>query len=42
MSYRRVATLKSAEAFSDHLRELGIDLGFDARLQCAPETPLTV
>lgn len=40
MSYRRVASLKSAEAFSDHLRELGIDLGFDARLQCAPETPL--
>lgn len=39
--YRRVASLKSADAFGEHLRQLGVDLGFDVDLQRAPESPLS-
>jgi len=32
-SYRRIATLKSAEEFSDYLRQLGVTLGFDPEVR---------
>jgi NADPH2 dehydrogenase len=40
ISYRRIATLKTAQAFADHLRSLGVDLGFDAQVLPAPSSPL--
>jgi NADPH2 dehydrogenase len=40
-SYRRVASLKSADALDSHLRQLGVELGFDSELQCAPASPLS-
>jgi NADPH2 dehydrogenase len=39
-SYRRIATLKSAEDFSDYLRQLGVTLGFDEELSRGPDAPL--
>ena len=39
-SYRRIATLKSAEDFSGYLRQLGVTLGLDEILSCGPDAPL--
>ena len=39
-SYRRIATLKSAEEFSDYLSELGVTLGFDRELSRGEDAPL--
>jgi NADPH2 dehydrogenase len=39
-SYRRIATLKSAEDFSGYLRQLGVTLGLDEVLSCGPDAPL--
>lgn len=38
--YKRVAQLRTAPQFSTHLAEIGADLGFDAELQAAPDSPL--
>ena len=40
MAYRRIATLKTAEAFQAHLDESGIELGFDAELATGSDAPL--
>ena len=40
MAYRRIATLKTAEAFQAYLDESGIELGFDAELTTDPDAPL--
>ncbi|HNT75339.1 MAG TPA: NADH:flavin oxidoreductase [Anaerolineae bacterium] len=40
MNYRRIATLKTAEAFAAYLAELGLDLSFDAELQSGATAPL--
>lgn len=40
MAYRRVASLKTAAAFSEYLQEIGVDLAFDAELQSGPDAPL--
>ncbi len=40
MNYRRIATLKTAEAFQAYLDESGIALGFDAELATGPDAPL--
>ncbi|MBN2392461.1 MAG: NADH:flavin oxidoreductase [Anaerolineae bacterium] len=40
MAYRRIAALKTAEAFQAHLDESGIELGFDAELVTGPDAPL--
>ena len=39
-SYRRIATLKSAEEFSDYLRQLGVTLGVDRELSRGEDAPL--
>jgi NADPH2 dehydrogenase len=39
-SYRRIATLKSAEEFSDYLSRLGVTLGFDRELSRGEDAPL--
>lgn len=39
-SYRRVASLKRASDFEAHLREIGVELGFDRDVQSAPDSPL--
>jgi 2,4-dienoyl-CoA reductase-like NADH-dependent reductase (Old Yellow Enzyme family) len=39
-SYRRIATLKSAEEFSDYLSQLGVTLGFDRELSRGENAPL--
>ena len=40
MSYRRVAALKTADEFRNHLAQSHIDLAFDADLQTRPDAPL--
>jgi 2,4-dienoyl-CoA reductase-like NADH-dependent reductase (Old Yellow Enzyme family) len=40
MSYRRVASLKTAEAFRNYLTQLKIALPFDEQLQSGPHSPL--
>lgn len=40
MKYRRVASLKTADAFRDYLALLGIDLPFDSELETGLTTPL--
>jgi NADPH2 dehydrogenase len=40
MNYRRIATLKTPEAFQAYLDENGIDLAFDAELEIGPGAPL--
>ncbi len=40
MNYRRIATLKTAEAFQAYLDESGIALGFDAELATGLDAPL--
>ena len=40
MSYRRIASLKTTQAFQDYFKTLGIDLPFDERVLPAPESPL--
>lgn len=39
-AYRKVAQLKTAEMFLEHLTSLGVDLPFEAELEAAPESPL--
>lgn len=39
-TYRRVAALKTPEAFQEHLASLGISMPFDAEVQSGPESPL--
>jgi NADPH2 dehydrogenase len=40
MTWRRVAALRTAQDFSEHLAGLGVDLPFDAEVQSGPEAPL--
>lgn len=40
MSYPRVSTFKSPEEFQDYLKELGLDLKFDSKLQSGANSPL--
>jgi NADPH2 dehydrogenase len=39
-SYRRIATLKNTEEFSDYLRQLGVTLGIDRELSRGEDAPL--
>lgn len=39
-SYRRIASLKTAEDFAAYQRALGIEIGFDAEVLPAPASPL--
>ncbi len=39
-SYRRIASLKSADDFAAYLAHLGLDLAFDRDLQSGPDGPL--
>lgn len=40
MSYPRISSLKTAEAFRDRQAELGIQLPFDEEIETGPEAPL--
>ena len=40
MRYRRVASLKTADAFRDYLAQLGVDLPFDNEMMTGPDAPL--
>ncbi len=40
MNYRRVTTLKTAEAFADYLAELGVEIPCDAEMQTGDDAPL--
>ena len=40
MNYRRIASLRTADAFQAYLDEMGIDLSFDAELETGPGAPL--
>ena len=40
MTYRRVAMLKIAAAFREHVAGLGIDLPFDEKIETGPDAPL--
>ena len=40
MKYRRVASLKTADIFREHLAHLDVDLPFDETLETAPNGPL--
>jgi 2,4-dienoyl-CoA reductase-like NADH-dependent reductase (Old Yellow Enzyme family) len=40
MSFPRIATLKTAAEFQDHLRSIGISLPFDETLQAGSQSPL--
>lgn len=40
MNYRRVASLKTATAFRDHLADLNIEIPFDETLETGPDAPL--
>jgi 2,4-dienoyl-CoA reductase-like NADH-dependent reductase (Old Yellow Enzyme family) len=39
-NYRRIAQLRTAEKFRQHLEEIGVSLGFDEELESGPEAPL--
>lgn len=39
-NYRRVASLKTADAFADYLSQLGVELPFDRELQPGADSPL--
>jgi 2,4-dienoyl-CoA reductase-like NADH-dependent reductase (Old Yellow Enzyme family) len=39
-NYRRVAQLRTAEKFGQHLEEIGVRLGFDEEMASGPEAPL--
>lgn len=39
-SYRRIASLKSAESFAEYVARLGITLCFDRELECGARAPL--
>ena len=40
MSYRRVASLKTAAAFRDYLAQIDLDLGFDEEVSAGADAPL--
>jgi len=40
MKYRRIASLKTAEAFRDYLAHLGVELPFDEEVVVGPDAPL--
>ncbi len=40
MKYRKIASLKTAEQFRNHIAQLGIKLPFDEQLQSGPHSPL--
>ncbi|MBM4458130.1 MAG: NADH:flavin oxidoreductase [Chloroflexi bacterium] len=40
MAYRRVATLRTAQAFREHLADLGVELPFDEDVSAAADAPL--
>jgi hypothetical protein len=40
MTYRRIATLKTADEFRTHLSQSEIDLAFDDVMASGPEAPL--
>jgi NADPH2 dehydrogenase len=40
MTYQRLAQLRTAEQFAEHIQSLGIHLDFDSKLLCAPQSPL--
>src|SRR5271170_3824453 len=39
-SYRRIATLKTADEFADYIKDLGVTLGFDRELLHGADAPL--
>ncbi|MDQ3010886.1 MAG: NADH:flavin oxidoreductase [Acidobacteriota bacterium] len=39
-NYRRIASLKTADAFADYLSQLGVELHFDRELQSGADSPL--
>jgi 2,4-dienoyl-CoA reductase-like NADH-dependent reductase (Old Yellow Enzyme family) len=39
-NYRRIASLKTAEDFANHLKQLGVELGFDHELRSGGDSPL--
>lgn len=39
-NYKRIASLKTADAFAGYLAELGVELPFDRELQSGPDSPL--
>ena len=39
-SYKKVAQLRTAEKFRDHLNDINVDLPFDEEILTAPESPL--
>ena len=41
MSYKRLAQLRTPEQFANHIQSLGISLGFDAKVQAGPNSPLS-
>lgn len=40
MTYRRVASLRTADAFREHLAQLGVEIPFDETLETGPKAPL--
>ena len=40
MTFRRIASLKTADDFSVHLTSLGVDLSFDEEVEVGPAAPL--
>lgn len=41
MAFKRIAQLKTAEQFAEHIQSLGIQLDFDDEVQTGPNTPLS-
>jgi len=40
MSYRKIASLKTPQAFLDHLAHIGAEIPFDQQVSSAPQSPL--
>jgi hypothetical protein len=40
MKYRRIASLKTAEAFRTYLAQIGVDLSFDEEIESSEDAPL--
>ncbi len=40
MKYRRVASLRTADAFRDYLAQIGVDLPFDEEMSTGSDAPL--